>query len=252
MPEPLQECSLKGAIARVARAQEHIDDLVQRIEVLRSKQEDAISVEPDPDFPGQFRPILTQGFGIPLEFGILSGEVCYNLRAALDYLVYELSILDCGQIIDGSQFPIEDSAKGFNWRKGGWLRGLSDVHIAAIEQLQPYNGCDWTQRLRDLSNPDKHRRLVFQVGNIVAKMFGNASRLRFLDIPGRVLRTKHPATGEEVDVKISVEFEIFFSDWRPVIETLYGLKIAVAQTLDAFQPEFERRTGGDAHSAPPV
>jgi hypothetical protein len=63
------------------RAHEHIDDLVQRIEILRSEQEDAVSVEPDPQYPGQFRPLLTRGFTIPLEFGILSGEVCYNLRA---------------------------------------------------------------------------------------------------------------------------------------------------------------------------
>jgi hypothetical protein len=162
------------------------------------------------------------------------------LRAALDYLVYELAILDSGQIIDGTQFPIDDAKKGFDWRvKNGRLRGLTAPHIAAIERLQPYEGCDWTQRLRDLSNPDKHRRLVFQAGNITVKMLGNANRLRFLDIPGKILRAKLAATGEEVDVKISVEFDVLFADWRPVIETLYGLKTQVASTLNAFKPEFE-------------
>jgi len=68
---------------------------------------------------------------------ILIGEICYNLRSALDYLVYELAILDSSKRQDGTQFPIDDTPEKFSKHKRSWLKGLNSNHVAAIEKLQP-------------------------------------------------------------------------------------------------------------------
>jgi len=71
--------------------------------------------------------------------GILVGEVIYNLRAALDYLIYELAFLDSFKIQEGTQFPIEDTKR--RWQVAAFgtkkrparLVGISGRHKAAIE-----------------------------------------------------------------------------------------------------------------------
>src|SRR5436309_10315666 len=51
----------------------------------------------------------------------------------------------------------------------GMLRGLATrrvcrasnrAHVREIEALQPDSGCAWTGRLKEISNPDKHRTLA--------------------------------------------------------------------------------------------
>lgn len=102
----------------------------------------------------------------PPEIGITAGEVVYNLRAALDYLVFELATLGSGEVNMRTQFPIESTPEGFKARRHptkrgdpNWLTGVDCSHCAAIEALQPYNGVDWTEFLRDISNEDKHRTI---------------------------------------------------------------------------------------------
>ncbi|MCH8188130.1 MAG: hypothetical protein IIB66_05415, partial [Proteobacteria bacterium] len=104
---------------------------------------------------------------VPHIIKILVGEITYNLRAALDYLVYELARLDSGEVKNGTQFPIEDTEDGFKRKRNAFLKGVSDKHVAIIESLQPYSGCDWTRILRDLSNPDKHRQLTISKSSVV-------------------------------------------------------------------------------------
>src|SRR5204863_4438007 len=86
-------------------------------------------------------------------------EMIYNLRAALDYVVFEPARFDSGQTQNGTQFPIEDKPEGFKGRQKTYLKGLTDPHVALVEEYQPCQGCNWTATLRDLSNPDKHREL---------------------------------------------------------------------------------------------
>lgn len=96
----------------------------------------------------------------PPEIGILVGETVYNLRAALDYLVYELAILDSGHVQEKTQFPIESCESEWESNQDRRLAGLNPTHKALIKCLQPYRECDWTGVLRDISNPDKHRTLT--------------------------------------------------------------------------------------------
>lgn len=106
---------------------------------------------------------------IPPDLPLAISDAIHNLRAAMDYLVYQLAKLDSGQFQTGTQFPIEDAKiatapggniVGFDISKKKMLKGLSPDHIDRLEQLQPYKGVDWTKHLRDISNPDKHRDLT--------------------------------------------------------------------------------------------
>jgi hypothetical protein len=59
-----------------------------------------------------------------------------------------------------NQFPIESTAGGFRARRETFLAGVGDGVALYIEGLQPYNNCEWTRRLADLSNLDKHNQLI--------------------------------------------------------------------------------------------
>ena len=151
-------------------------------------------------------------------------ETIHNLRAALDYLIYELAILDSGQIQQGTQFPIEDTPKGWK-RHRGFLKGLSCTHKAAVERLQPYNGCNWIALLRSLSNPDKHRTFTVIGGTEFT-------------IIRREQQADSPTTRETVDVDSQTTYEVLFIDGLPVVETLEVLHSEITSVLDQFKAEF--------------
>ena len=134
---------------------------------MRMKQAYAVGITLDPNAPYHvIKVTLPPETFFDMRFGVLIGEIFYNLRCASDYLVFELAKLDSGMEQNGTQFPIVDTKKDFEGRvKGPWLRGIKTAHVAEIERLQPYNGCTWTKRLRECSNPDKHRHLVPAGGN---------------------------------------------------------------------------------------
>ena len=101
---------------------------------------------------------------IPAHVSLLVGEVVNAFRAALEYLVRQLALLDSGAA-DRTQFPIVDTPQAFAKQRNDGLKGLTDDHVAAIEKLQPFAGCQWAVTLRRLSNWDKHNDLVVAMHN---------------------------------------------------------------------------------------
>ena len=107
--------SLDNAYARVRRAEHHLSKLKSESPGILSsvlgwaEGQEGLVV---PDLP------VDDGItSLPPTFGIRVGEAIYNLRAALDYLVYELAILDSGNVQQGTQFPIEDTKDGVRWKR---------------------------------------------------------------------------------------------------------------------------------------
>ena len=111
-----------------------------------------------------------------LRWGAMLGDVVGNLRAALDHVVYAISVSrDPEEFRDdrSTEFPITDSLDGFNRvrRRGNpphfEIRGLPPEAQAIVKALQPHYGRDDQDRrkgdplwlLRELSNIDKHRSL---------------------------------------------------------------------------------------------
>lgn len=207
---------LDGAYIRLDRAEEHIAELKNISASLLKREMEVVLEGIRADF--KFGPSVP----IPLNYSVLIGETIYNLRAALDYLIYELAILDSGIVQERTQFPIYETINGFRGRPKTCLGGISEPHTAAIELLQPYNGIDWTKRLQSISNPDKHKYLI------VAQPTGTVD---FTTSPD-------PANPAGVEVQLYITPFIAFNDGLPVIDTLENIKLKVSDVLDQFKPEF--------------
>lgn len=229
---------LDGAYERVRRADIHLADLDAQVRILSKAISDGIVVYAQPrsryeagDVVGAFKVTLPQ---VPHIVSILVGETVYNLRSALDYLVYELARYDSASIQDNTQFPIEDTQQVFRGRHRHFIKGLSDEHVASIERLQPYNGCDWTKLIRDLSNPDKHRTLTIT----------KTSCQYVIRIPhgGTEAISPDPSVfNHPVNMNNSATIHVKFCAGSLIVDvdTLKQLKVQVAETLDAFHPEFK-------------
>ena len=237
---------LDGAFARVNRAAEHIAELKRTVDIFQQAYHDAVASQFDSDLPDQ--PDLgPKSVPAPEQIGILVGEICYNLRASLDYLVYELAILDSGVVQDDTQFPIydkEDEIQDFNKRTSKTLKGINPRHRALIEALQPYKNCKWTATLREISNPDKHRRLPSS-GRI-----GRAATVP-ITLPSPTISTEHIARGHDgvekkvtlttslqVQIGVKTASDSVVETSVPVVEKIEELHSQVAHTLETFKSEF--------------
>jgi hypothetical protein len=223
------EPSLDNAHARVRRAQNHLTRF-KRERTLFFKKMHNMTAHIDMDLGLAYDPdgeSIVTGYSprlIPEIFSVLVGETVYNLRSALDYLVYELAFLDSRNIQKGTQFPIEDSPAG--WKSHSrWLKGVSACHKTIIKRLQPFSGCSWTKILREVSNPDKHKTLTIVNPYSIATYHP-----RYQTTPSP------PYYPMEMDVDITSD--ITFEDGLPVIETLQELKLQVANVLVVFNSEF--------------
>jgi hypothetical protein len=216
-PVPLRRPSLNGAFARLSRAAEHIRNL--ETSAVRA----ALSIPAGTT--GEFTDVSVP----PEELSILVGETVYNLRSALDYLVFELALLDSGQEQEKTQFPIESRAD-VRWKTGThrMLTGLNSRHWQRILELQPFNGCSWTAELRDLSNPDKHRKLTF-VQPFTARVSLNARR---------EVATLRPGGATAAQLSASASPSLCFEDGTSVVSKLRSLEGHVDETLRVFAAEF--------------
>ena len=255
LPHPL-----KGAFDRVDRAQEHMAELKREVASHGQCHHDACTIAFDPQFSNALTCIHPVQFPrIPSRISILTGEIVYNLRAALDYLVFELAKLDSGVEQERTQFLIRDTQKQFAKDRTSALKGLNAVHVARIDGLQPYRGVYWTDWLQQISNADKHRKLTHHGS-------GSGSMVLPPNIPPQTptdwglsqnefisKRRAIGPSGVEIDVQLvttmmlHVPIKKFGSPalvlvGQPLEETLHKIALGVRSTLDAFEPEFLGRS----------
>ena len=110
----------------------------------------------------------------PIEWSIRAGEILYNLRSALDHLVWQLVLANGLVPSRANQFPIWDEEAA--WESdvtARFLRGVAEKDKGMIRYLQPFNpflqlpvngqyrpcNAQVFGTLRDLCNVDKHRHL---------------------------------------------------------------------------------------------
>jgi hypothetical protein len=249
MGNPLFESYL-----RIARAEEHFVSLT---EVLKGYKDnisyDILSIA---EFhPTTFEPDMTKirhawpdiQF-VPDMANVYTGEVVQNLRTALDYFVFALARSDSqGVEQTGTQFLIEDdpgnAAKrwGFTYNAPRRLKGFKQAHIDLIENLQPYKGCYWSRRLRDLSNPDKHRKLYAPIvaGRADWSFSSEIPRPDRVGWPCRVLEARGPG-GSDVYMYLRTSFDVLFEDDSglalPIEPILKELLTEIPRTLELFEP----------------
>ena len=105
---------------------------------------------------------------VPIEWSVRVGEILYNLRSALDHLVWQLLLANRQNPGRHNAFPIVN--KPCDWQKAtSQLEGVTSQVEKMIQRLQPYTGgysdlhlpfdvwALWT--LHSLCNIDKHRYL---------------------------------------------------------------------------------------------
>jgi hypothetical protein len=186
--------------------------------------------------------MLTRDVRLDPELSIRVGEMIYNLRAVLDYLIYALAWHDTGKRPVGRherglQFPIEDTPEGFKRRRNSMLKGVTDENVALIERYQPCAGCDWSGILRDLSNTDKHREVIVLAGAI------NTYEGEWYDsleaIPEAVREQARLASPGEVDVGLYATLDVTFMDGLAVGQTLEQLHAGVSQVLYRLRRQFK-------------
>jgi len=102
----MPQYALNPSLERVVRVKEHLADLGHRLAHILRQQEDAIIPQFDPNPPHRLVLPLPASTFVTMRVGVLIGEVCYNLRSSLDYLVFALAELDSGIKQKGTQFPI--------------------------------------------------------------------------------------------------------------------------------------------------
>ena len=89
-------------------------------------------------------------------------DIVEDLRAALDYMVFELSALNTPDLNEKvPQFVIADTKQDFDRQSRNRLRYLTDEQKTNfIEKVQPFSGNYMLGILRDISGQSKHRRLL--------------------------------------------------------------------------------------------
>ena len=134
---------------------------------------------------------------VPIEWSVRIGEILYNLRSALDHLVWQLVLANGQAPGHDNAYPIVDNeAKWPNATRK--LRGVGQSVKKRIYSLQPFTGgmnlpfdvgMFWT--LQCLCNIDKHRHLnlsVAKASGIGPIVFGETQPPRRTSIPRRPLK----------------------------------------------------------------
>ena len=106
----------------------------------------------------------------PIQWSIRVGEFAYNLRSALDHLVWQLVMVKGDGPDKRTEFPIQGEWNASNFRKN--LKGVNQSAKDYIKSVQPftiseqeyYSDSDRVAKglvmLHKLCNIDKHRHLV--------------------------------------------------------------------------------------------
>lgn len=205
-----------------------------------------------------------------LDWGVYIGEITHNLRSALNYLVYQLALLNSlnkPETVAGDkvlQFPIFIDEREFERKGQRMIRLLRPEHKVRIKRLQPYsrsggvrlNTIDLTKRtgsdshlfwLEEINNADKHR--IIQVVGVRPGSFGTihwGGHDTFTGGTFDILEdgVKFGEAAPDVNVKVNIAPLIAFTNCLDVVdrEPVYFLLKIVATTIseiiESFATEF--------------
>ena len=156
----LNTLEMRGIQTKLERAQESLEGLSSRIAFHCANEkirlETATRQATDPD-AGYQEPETVY------EYSIAVGEIAYNLRSALDHLIWQLVSANGESPNHRNEFPIFNDASDYHKSVGNRLRGLDDRQRGMIESFQPFQDNQsvgphlWM--LYRICNIDKHRYL---------------------------------------------------------------------------------------------
>jgi hypothetical protein len=168
---------LTSVRAKLARSQEHAQTVEDEIRAWMDRHPYGLTKEVNADHT-RYSLILRENEPAPLRRWTLGiADAFHNLRTVLDYLVYEVAIVDSGSKNPPPhdrclQFPISDTPDDFSDAVRRRLLGEISAPVrATFELMQPYNRPHPTlppllRILRELNNTDKHRMLRLAYGAV--------------------------------------------------------------------------------------
>ena len=215
--EGLNTLEMRGIQTKLERAQESLEGLSSRIAFHCANEkvrlETATRQATDPD-AGYEEPETVY------EYSIAVGEIAYNLRSALDHLIWQLVSANGESPNHRNEFPIFLDAGDYDKSVENRLRGLDDRQRSMIESFQPFQDNRsvgphlWM--LYTICNIDKHRYLnVVNTHSVIAAHLGGdvPPELEHLaTIRGTDLMDWLRGTVHEHLVKIDVVVDVCFRD----------------------------------------
>lgn len=163
---------LDGVRSKIDRAKNHFQNLHATISTLFAPENDTTTAGHKYEADRQ-ELIVTLQKAIPLDptLPLIVGDCIHNARSALDYLVFQLAILNKAPIISATKtsFPVYLTPKEFkNAVRNKVAPFISASALAEIEKLQPYatgnaRESDILWVLSQLDIIDKHRLLIVAV-----------------------------------------------------------------------------------------
>ena len=163
----MRKMDLVGIHAKLLRAEHQLKQITNEANRLCSDVQHGIVREVRADVDKQVWVYRGETPNTPIRWSVIFGEILYNLRSALDHLVWQLVLANGQTPGRHSAFPITNHAQGWEKIKDNLLNGVSSRHKSMIGYLQPYTGginlpfdVSKLQFLDDLSNIEKHRYLI--------------------------------------------------------------------------------------------
>jgi hypothetical protein len=218
---------------RLARADKHLTELENLAKEFAYVNQKSVTFYPNlekdgPAFFSYGEPVETLGEIEAGELNVVIGDIVHNLRSTLNYLTVTLARRDSPQRALGKkvQFPIESRAELFSEHRSTYLCGVNTEHVAMIERVQPYNGCEWTKFLQSLSNLDKHVELVTVYHEAITA-----------EPPDDEAEWGDPYRTVHVTMDLDVFVEVAFENGVPIVNALQELKSQVSTFIEQFKTD---------------
>jgi len=251
---------LRGVKLKIERANAHIREVSALIDTYLSPDPYERFFEVDP-VNGEKHIKLRATEQPPEEIAVISGEVMYLLRSALDHLVTSIATRREIVVISRTGFPIERTRKEFESAlKQRKIQQRLPALAAALRMLEPYEGGkdDILWWLHWLNGMEKHQILVTVAGaNVGFEFKGQLNFLPDFDrsqplvykTPGRWQRLDKDATllvhsiTTEFEGEMGLEMNVVFGDIeRPeaytVTDTLQHMSDFTRDIVSAFERAF--------------
>jgi hypothetical protein len=264
---------LTGCQTKIARADHHLQALYAETDGWGDT--DPFRVVRQSNADGSEH-IYRLNFRVPPDtwrWGVLLGDAMFNLRCALDHIVYALAINQSGQDPPPNagllMFPIA-SGEGFftSKRTQSRIAGLNEPTRTAIERAQPYNRRKtgqwfmplwWLSQLNDI---DKHRLvhltpIAAKQDDIVIPREPGTFRALWNEgplvngTPFFRLLLNPPDPNVQVDIKATAAIALQFKEMKPfglhpIAEAIRKEVVLVCRYLSRFLTD-----GGPSHRGPP-